>query len=52
MRIGAAKQLPGYLKFKETENMNILGIRIGKDEKKTRDIIWDEISGGMERKLT
>ncbi len=50
MRIGAAKQLPGYLKFKETENMNISGIR--KDEKKMRDIIWDEISGGMERKLT
>ncbi len=53
MRIGTAKQLPDYLSFKEeTENMKILGIRIGKEEKKTRDIIWDEILGGMERRLT
>jgi len=52
MRIGAAKQLPEYLNFKEeTENMNILGIRIGKEEKKTRDLIWDEILGGIERRL-
>ncbi len=51
MRIGTAKQLPDYLSFKEeTENMKILGIRIGKEEKKTRDIIWDEILGGMERR--
>ncbi len=53
MRIGTAKQLPDYLSFKEeTENLKILGIRIGKEEKKTRDIIWDEILGGMERRLT
>lgn len=53
MRIGKAEQLSGYFNFKEeVENMKILGIRIGKDEKKTRDIIWDEIVGGMERKLT
>lgn len=52
MRIGTAKQLTGDLNFKEeTENMKILGIRIGKDEKKTRDIIWDEIVGSMERRL-
>lgn len=52
MRIGTAKQLTGDLNFKEeTENMKILGIRIGKDEKKTRDIIWDEIVGSMERRV-
>ncbi len=53
MRIGTAKPLPDYFSFKEeTENMKILGIRFGKDEKKTRDLIWDEILGGMERRLT
>ncbi|MGL4765398.1 MAG: hypothetical protein ACRC2N_10280, partial [Aeromonas sp.] len=53
MRIGSAKPLSGNFNFKEEmDNMKILGIRIGKDEKKTRDIIWDEILGSMERRLT
>ncbi len=35
MRIGTAKPLPDYFSFKEeTENMKILGIRSGKDERK------------------
>ncbi len=37
MRIGTAKQLPDYLSFKRGDrNMKILGIRIGKEEKKTK----------------
>ncbi len=52
--IGTAKPLPDYFSFKEEDRKyENFGIDLGKmKEKKTRDLIWDEILKGMERRLT
>lgn len=52
MRIGEAKILPTSFAFKEEEHIKILGIIFGKDEKNSRNMMWEEILGGMERRLT
>lgn len=51
MRIGEAKIVPTNFAFKEEEHMKILGINFGKDEKNSVNMKWEEILGGMERRL-
>lgn len=52
MRMGQVKDLIGIFQFKEqSNNMKILGIRIGIDEIKIRDLIWEEVIGGMIKRL-
>ncbi|MGL4253733.1 MAG: hypothetical protein ACRCR2_06790 [Fusobacteriaceae bacterium] len=51
MRFGEAPILPACIDFKEKEEIKILGVNLGKDEKRSRDKVWEEIAGGMKRRL-
>lgn len=51
MRFGQTTDLEENFKFKEVKEMKILGILMGKDEDKVREIMWEEIVGSIERRL-
>lgn len=52
MRIGKVDTLGRQWEFKEQKNqLKILGVILGKDEMKTRDLIWEEVIGKMEKRL-
>lgn len=51
MRIGNACILPEAFNFKNQQEMKILGILMGENEKRVNEIMWDEIIGRMERRL-
>jgi len=50
MRLGRASFLANDFKFKESKEIKILGVLIGKDEKYV-EVMWEEILGGIERRL-
>lgn len=50
--MGKIKDLTGIFQFKEqSNNIKILGIRIGMDEIKIQDLIWEVVLGGMIKRL-
>lgn len=51
MRLGNACILPDVFKFKDQKEIKILGITFGENGKRDKEIMWDEIIGGMERRL-
>lgn len=52
MRIGEMNELPDKIPFKEQKgNMKILGIRVGENENVIRNLIWEEVLKGMEKRL-
>jgi len=52
MKIGLSNELPNNLQFKEAKkNMKILGIRVGENENEIREVIWEEVLNGMEKRL-
>jgi len=51
MRFGEAMILRDCFKFKEVEEMRILGILMGKNEKKVRDEMWEQLVTEIERRL-
>lgn len=51
MRFGKVPVLTENFAFKEVQEIKILGVILGKDEKSTRVKMWEEIIGGMERRL-
>lgn len=51
MRFGKSPVLIENFAFKEVQEMKILGVILGKEEKNTRDKMWEEIIGAMERRL-
>lgn len=52
MRFGGATVLTEHFTFKETKEIKILGVLMGRDEKKAEGTMWEEILGGIERRLT
>lgn len=45
-------KLPDKIPFKEQKgNMKILGIRVGENENVIRNLVWEEVLKGMERRL-
>lgn len=51
MRFGKAMVLMDCFHFKEVEEMRILGILMGKNERKVRDEMWEELVTQIERRL-
>lgn len=51
MRFGEAPAIPACIAFNEKEEIKILGVNLGKDEKSSRDKRWEEIVGEMKRRL-
>nr|BAC82613.1 pol-like protein [Danio rerio] len=51
LRFGRTEALSGHFTFKEMDEIKILGIVIGRDEKKAEVTMWEEILGGIERRL-
>jgi len=52
MKIGLSNELPNNVQFKEEKkNMKILGIRVGENENEIREVIWEEVLNGMEKRL-
>lgn len=52
MRIGRTNELPVKIPFKEQKwNMKILGIRVGENENVIRNLVWEEVLKGMEKRL-
>lgn len=51
MSIGKIEKIQTFYPFKEQESLKILGVRIGKNEKMVRDLMWEEVEGEMERVL-
>uniref|UniRef100_A0A9J7XN67 Reverse transcriptase domain-containing protein n=1 Tax=Cyprinus carpio carpio TaxID=630221 RepID=A0A9J7XN67_CYPCA len=51
MRFGKAMVLRDCFNFKEVEEIRILGILMGKNERKVRDEMWEELVTGIERRL-
>lgn len=51
MSIGKIEKIQKFYPFKEQESLKILGVRIGKNEKMVRDLMWEEVVGEMERVL-
>lgn len=51
MRFGGVIGLTDSFNFKETKEIKILGVLMGKDEKNVKEIMWEEIAGGIERRL-
>ncbi len=51
MQIGEGENIQNVFPFKEEENVKVLGVRIGKNERVMRDLMWDEVIGKMERVL-
>ena len=51
MRFGKAMVLKNYFNFKEVEEIRILGILMGKNERKVRDEMWEQLVTEIERRL-
>lgn len=52
MKIGEGYDISSGLPFKEeTENIKILGVRFGHNEKRVRDVIWEEVLKAMEKRM-
>lgn len=51
MRFGKVPVLTGCFSFTQVQEMRILGVVLGKNEKIIRDIMWEELVEGMERRL-
>lgn len=51
MRFGKAMVLTDCFNFKEVEEMRVLGVLMGKNEKKVRDEMWEQIVTDIERRL-
>lgn len=51
MRMGKAENLTDCFIFKEENEMKILGILMGKNEKKVRDEMWENMVTEIERRL-
>ncbi len=51
MNIGRNEEIQKCYPFKEEESLKILGVRIGKNEKMMRDLMWEDVVGEMERIL-
>uniref|UniRef100_A0A671PCM7 Reverse transcriptase domain-containing protein n=1 Tax=Sinocyclocheilus anshuiensis TaxID=1608454 RepID=A0A671PCM7_9TELE len=51
MRFGGTEVLAGHFNFKEMNEIKILGVLMGKDETKAEGTMWEEILGGIERRL-
>ncbi len=51
MRFGKAVVLMDCFNFKEVEQIKILGILMGKNERKVRDEMWEELVTDIERRL-
>lgn len=51
MRLGEVGNLTELFTFKETKEIKILGVLMGKDEKKADDTMWEEVLGGIEKRL-
>ncbi len=45
MRFGGVIGLTDSFHFKETKEIKILGVLIGKDENNVKEIMWEEIVG-------
>ncbi len=52
MRFGGVAVLTEHFTFKETKEIKILGVLMGRDEKKAGETMWEEALGGIERRLT
>ncbi len=52
MRFGRVALLTEQFTFKETKEIKILGVLMGRDEKKAGETMWEEALGGIERRLT
>lgn len=51
MRLGRATVLMDCFNFKEVDEIKILGILMGKNDKKVRDEMWDHLVTEIERRL-
>lgn len=51
MRLGEVGNLAELFTFKETKEIKILGVLMGRDEKKEDDTMWEEVLGGIEKRL-
>ena len=51
VRFGGVNVLTDYFHFKETKEIRILGVLMGKDERNVKEKMWEEIVGGIERRL-
>lgn len=51
MNIGDGENIQSLFPFKEEEGLKVLGVRIGKNEREMRDMMWDDVIGRMERVL-
>ncbi len=52
MRFGKAMVLMECFNFKEVEEMRILGVLMGRNERKVRDEMWEQLITDIERRLT
>lgn len=52
MRFGGVALLTEQFTFKETKEIKILGVLMGRDETKAGETMWEEALGGIERRLT
>ncbi len=52
MRFGRVALLTQTFTFKETKEIKILGVLMGRDEKKAGETMWEEALEGIERRLT
>lgn len=51
MRFGKVPDLTGCCSFTQVQEIRILGVVLGKNEKSIRDTMWEELVEGMERRL-
>lgn len=51
MRFGREPVLAGCFSLAEEQEIKILGVLLGKNEKNVQDTMWEEIVDGMERRL-
>lgn len=51
MNIGDGENIQSLFPFKEGGGLKVLGVRIGKNEREMRDMMWDDVIGRMESVL-
>ncbi len=52
MRVELTNDVSNKIQFKEDKkNMNILGIRVGENENEIRNMEWEEVLKGMQKRL-
>ncbi len=52
MKVGLTNDVSNKIQFKEDKkNMNILGIRVGENENEIRNVEWEEVLKGMQKRL-